>query len=354
MYTVFADQHHLSLYNSLRLLFEERLGGTLYRPIGKSWHEKGYWRMAEIYNNHPATIEQYLGINPGYTPPDGSQPLNRVQKIEEDVYYIWDPEYQYFHQAITLEKFLNTKIDIVIASLPQHIESFQRLCDAHSNHPKLIYQVGNAWTVSEGYAKNIMASSRITTPAGTNHITYHQEFNTRIFQPATVDPYRKISAFINCFNTAGHYVHDWQLFLDVERMMPEWTFKSYGGSCRDGAAHGAAALADCMQNARFVWHTKAGGDGYGHIIYNSAAVGRPAIVKKEYYAGKMAEELMIDGVTCIAVDGMSPNQIVEKIKYYSEPERYIPMCKNVYDNFKKHVDFNREEQMIRTFLLNLI
>lgn len=354
MYKVFSDQHHLSLYNSLSILFEKRLGGTLYRPIGKDWFTRGYWRMAEIYNNHPETIEQYLGIRPDYIPADGSAPLNRVQKIEKGVYYIWDPEYEYYHKAIELNTFMQTDIDIVIASIPQHITSFARLCAEHPKHPKLIYQVGNAWTIQEGYAKNIMASAIINSvPPETNIVTYHQEFDTTIFSPTPPVENKNINSFINCLNTASHYQFDWDLFQKVEKIMPEWSFKSFGGSCRDGAAHGAVNLATLMKASRFIWHTKNGGDGYGHIIHNAGAVGRPMIVKRQYYEGKMGKDLMKDGVTCVTVDGLNLNEIVNKINYYNEENRYQTLCKEAYNNFMSVVNFDKEAEQIKTFLANL-
>jgi hypothetical protein len=70
-----------------------------------------------------------------------------------------------------------------------------------------------------------------------------------------------------------------------------WEFKSYGGQCRDGACHGSKQLADSINNTSYVWHTKNGGDGYGHIIHNACACAKPLIVKKEYYKGKLAEIL---------------------------------------------------------------
>ena len=40
---VFADYHHSGLYRSFELLFEKRLGGTLFKPIGWDWWNQGYW-----------------------------------------------------------------------------------------------------------------------------------------------------------------------------------------------------------------------------------------------------------------------------------------------------------------------
>lgn len=338
---VFSDMHHMGLYNSLHLLFEKRLGGTLFRPIGEEWLTQGYWRMAEIYNNHPATVAQYLGI-----------PLNDV--IFDEVHRIFEPQHEFWQNAITLNKFLELKPDIVIASIPEHIKTFKELADRVG--AKMIYQIGNAWPVEAGLASNIMASAKIdNVPSDINFIEYHQEFPLGIFYPDLDSfPGKNIYSFVNCFNTASIYKGDWELFLDIESMLQNWSFKSLGGSCRDGVANGEKGVADKMREARFIWHTKWAGDGYGHIIYNSAAVGRPLIVKKQYYEEKMGSELMIDRETCLCIDGLNYNEICNKIEYFSEPGRYKTLCENAYNNFINKVSFDEEETKLKQFLEKLI
>lgn len=339
------------------MLFEGRLGGQVYRPIGEEWYSNGFWK---IYD-HPATVNQYLGI--GGATPDGSPKLNEVTGIlsptlegVREAYLCHDIEGDSTNKAITFDEFMRSKFDIVIASIPQHIEPFKRLCELHPNHPKLIYQIGNAWNIPEGVGvNNVMASAVIpNVPVGINFVSYHQEFDLSTFNPQflqNVD--NNIYSFVNCFNTQDHLRADWDLFLEVSKMIPGWNFKSFGGQCRDGNCNGSQELADRMREAKFIWHTKAGGDGYGHVLHNSAAVGKPIITKKSYYQGKMGERLMIDGETCINIDNLSIGEIIDKINYYNEPERYLAMCHKVYDNFKQVVDFDKEEQDLRVFLSHL-
>jgi hypothetical protein len=371
MYNVFADFHHASLLNSLIMLFEGRLGGNLYRPIGEEWYKRGFWK---IYD-HPATVQQFLGI--GGATPDGSQSLNDV--INEEFTTVENkPPYSGFHfpfynchdinsdktnKAITFDAFMLAPIDIVIASIPQHIEPFKRLCAIHPNHPKLIYQIGNAWNIPNNSVANVMASAIIPNiPPGVNFVSYHQEFDLNIFRPFTklvsdngalIWPEKNIYSFVNCFDIQDHFRFDWELFKQIEKQMPDWNFKVYGGQCRDGSIGPASQVAHKMREARFIWHTKAGGDGYGHVIHNIPAVGRPMIVRAMYYQGKMAQGLIKDGETAIVIDNLSNNEIVNKIKYYSDPDRYVKICATAYQNFKKVVDFDREEAQIRIFLANL-
>ena len=64
---IFADYHHGGLYHALHILFCERMGFELYRPIGFEWAERGYWK----YSENPPTIAQYLDPKNCELRPDG-------------------------------------------------------------------------------------------------------------------------------------------------------------------------------------------------------------------------------------------------------------------------------------------
>lgn len=364
---ILTDFHHAGLLHSLIMLFEDRLGGNVYRPIGKDWFDKGYWKVYD----HPATVEQFLGI--GGNTPDGTPKLNEVEgEPTPGIYWCHDIDSGMTNKAITLERFLNMHFDIVIASIPQHVELFKRLCADHPDHPKLIFQIGNSWTNEAAMAPNIMASAIIhNIPNEINFISYHQEFDLNVFHPPIESkpyigdvayqnsydfsmPGPNIYSFVNCFDVAEHYKNDWSLFTEVEKNLPEWSFKAFGGQCRDGAIGPSQVVADKMREARFIWHTKFGGDGYGHVIHNAPAVGRPLLVKSGYYVDKLAAPLLNDGVTCINLDGLGYQQIINKINYYSEPERYRAMSEAAYNTFCKVVDFNKEQKQIEVFLSKLV
>lgn len=357
---VFTDFHHGSLLKSFIILFEKRLGGQVFRPIGREWWEKGYWK---IYD-HPATVAQYLDI--GGATPDGTLPLNEVVSTGQNIqnvhfYNCRDIEGDEYNKAITYEEFMKAPIDFVIASIPAHVESFKRLCRDHPNHPKLIFQIGNAWTVEAASAPNIMASALIEgVPPNINFVSYHQEFDTKIFHPgmtivigedgAIQSPGQNIYSFVNCFNVQPHLAEDWQLFQRIEQRMSGWNFKSFGGQCRDGSMDGSRNLADKMREARFIWHTKNGGDGYGHVLHNAFACGRPVITKMLHYSGKMGMKLLRDGETCINIDGLGIDQIIDKINFFSTPERYGDLCRNVVTTFAEVVDFDAESILLQKFL----
>lgn len=335
---VFVDYHHDSLLQSLILLFEKRLGGKVFRPIGMTWFEKGYWKI----NDQMDTAQQFLQV--GSIPSDGTPPLNANA--------------DQLSRTLTHEQFLNTDIDIVIASIPQHVQPFSEL--AKMKNAIFCMQIGNAWNVPDnGIVKNVMTSAVVDIPPGINSVTYHQEFDTEIFHPGEVIlgqlssekepslyPRKNVYSFINILQNHP----DFRTFLECEALLPDYSFKSFGGQCRDGNMNGALELADKMREARFIWHTKSGGDGYGHILHNAFSVGRPVIIRREDYRGKLGDSLLVDGFTAIFIDGLTPQQIVDKIQYYSDPERYNDMVINVLTTFRAIVDFDREEEDIRAFL----
>ncbi len=337
MIKVFSDFHHSGLLTSLRLLFEKRLGGELYRPIGIDWFENGFWKI----NNIPETAMQFLKEN--HTPSDGTDPLN------DEMYH-----------TISLEQFKKEKFDILIASIPSHIEPFSRLISYYQPDAKLIYQIGNQWNITPQEATfldGVLSSAKLNTHTviGRNGrplscVSYHQEFDLNIFHYGEPNYSKNIFSFVNCFNTDDLFKNDWELFQNMEMLMPDFSYKAFGGQCRDGWCSGERLIAEKMRESQFVWHTKKGGDGYGHVIHNAFAVGRPPIVKKSYYQDKMANNLMVDEQTCLVVDGLKPSEIKNKIEYFSEKGRYDSLSKNAFNKFKEVVNFDEEEKTIRMFL----
>jgi hypothetical protein len=82
-------------------------------------------------------------------------------------------------------------------------------------------------------------------------------------------------------------------------------------------------------------------------------MGKPMIVNASYYRGKMAEGLIKDEETCIVIDGLNPQEVVNKILYYSDIERYTQLCKSAADNFKTTVNFDNELENIKEFINRL-
>ncbi len=332
---VFADLHQDDLYYSLHLLFERRLGWELYRPIGLDWHKKGFW----AYNHNPEVVKQYLRIND-------------FDKNLGDYYECPESKHNYNHRALTFDQFLDTDIDIIIASVTAHEMTYWNLIRQHKPKAKLIRQIGNIHeTVNIDVCKNLMASANISfVPENCNIVTYHQEFDLKTFdfQPRSV--HNRITNLMNCYPDSK----DFKLWAEYKKELPEFDWKMYGILGEDGIIGSDKEVAKACHHTTFLWHLKFGGDGFGHVIHNAFATGRPPIVKGSYYKDKMAGHLMEDGVTCIDLEKGSFQQNVNKIRFWSQPENLKKMSEAAYESFQKNVDFDKEFVYLKKFLNNLV
>jgi hypothetical protein len=349
---VLADLHHTSLYSSLVFLFEERLGYELYRPIGMQWWESGFWSVWDS----PDTAKQYLSLDQGYRPVDGTPPLNQFQKdaegFPEGVYACADVEYGKTHKAATLNWFANSEFSYVVASIPQHVPLFQQLIAKYNPQAKLLVQLGNHWSGFDWAGLNILASLAPQSHSASAHVVYyHQEYDKQIFYPSQVKQTGQVNSYINILqNTSGGAD-----FLELENLLPELNWRSYGGQCREDCITGAVNLADSMRDSEMIFHVKPGGDGYGYAIHTAYAVGRPVITRRSHYHGKLAERLMLNN-TCVDLDNFRTNAMAaDRIReLHNSPDELIAMGQAAADRSAQVIDFESDEQNIRRWLEELI
>lgn len=325
---VFADFHHGALYYSFHLLFEKRLGWELYRPTGYEWFTKGFWR----YSTNPTVIKQYLQP-PDVPPKDGVYHVPYMEGTQ-----------RYVHKAITFQKFMEMDFDYIIASVYQHEHCFHSL--AQMKNAVLIRQMGNPNEVSDfKIVRNVLNSTTNPVPPDVNQVHYHPEFSLEDFKYEPPQTHNSIKSFLNCL---PHYP-DAKLWYEYKEALPEFTWKMHGILGEDGLLP-EKEKAKAMREASFIWHLKRQGDGYGFVVFQSYACGRPMIIKKSYYRGQMAEPLFTDSVTCIDLDLGTKKENVEKIRYFAKPENHVEMCLNAYKRFKEIVDFDKEFVAVKNFL----
>lgn len=326
---ILSDRHHSGLAKSLIMLFQKRLGYELYFQKGMEWYPE-FWALQPFKETAVQYLERELEGLPG----------------------------------VTLEEFKNTKFDALLCSVPQHVPMWIKLRDLYQPQAKLIFQVGNTWAFDNSFPiKNILASAAIPNLPGFNTVTYHEEFDLSIFKPQDPTTNKKIYSFINCLNVVDIYKKDWELFLDLEKLMPDWEFKSFGGQCRDGWFNGPQEVADKMKEATFIFNCKTNGDGYGFTLHEAAAMGRPIITRFSDYKDKLAEPLLTS-FTSVLVDNRTPSQIAEQLEalvYFTQNKDIINSPLNVESMgiaiskaFTENVDFDKEEVLIRDFLSKLV
>lgn len=346
---VLADFHHSSLLRSLVMLFEDRLGMELYRPIGMEWYEKGYWAI----NNLEDTAKQFLDLDQALKPGDGTPALNQIAagNDAEGVYLVADPGMLSAHKAATFDFFVNNKFDYVIASIPAHVDLFRDLIAKYQPWAKLIIQMGNNWNLDNYRNENILASIA-PQPGGyqCNIMFYHQEFDLNIFHPSPCLPTKKIHSYVNVIEHSGI---GWEDFQQLKRLRPDFDFKAYGGQCPDGNMTGPAELARSMREAQFIFHVKPGGDGFGHVIHNAYAVGRPLITRPSHYRGQLAEQLLVPG-TFIDLDRYGPGEIKNIITRLTHaPDHLRQMGQRAAERFQEVVNYDIESREIASWLQSL-
>lgn len=350
---VFADYHHGDLYYSLQLLFEKRLGAELYRPIGMEWYHQGFWDVFPHIN----TAQQFLSLDQAICIPKDIQGnplsakdrLNENYRFEDGIYYVDDPKKPgKVQRSITLDKFKSMEFDIIISSMPNHIDLFNRLILESQPKAKHIFQVGNAWGFQQG-VKNILAStSPFPIPAGLNACFYHQEFDLDDFRYEAPDPNqpKAIYSYI-------HYMKERDLFAQYATHLSDFHFRSFGAGMDEDILV-TADIAKKMRSSIFTWHYKPEGDGFGHSLHNTFAVGRPALVWSHQYNGKLASPLFEDLVTCIDMTRRPIDQNLNLIRDFSQPDKHLELCENAACRFREIVNYDREEQEIRAFLGRLL
>lgn len=341
---VLVDFHHNSLLRSLIMLFEDRLDIDVYRPIGMDWFYHGYWGI----NNNYDTAKQFLSR--GQIPSDGTCPLNTVRSNKKGIYYCYDPGGQQTNRACTLDYFKRGTFDYVVASIPAHIPMFKKLIRKYCPHAKLIIQVGNNWGISEYQGENILASIKPFDIQGVNAIFYHQEFDLNIFNVRPHEPTKKIYSFVNVLENMPQAQED---FNELERLLKPYGYQmcSFGGQNRDGNMNGPQELADKMAEADLILHSKPGGDGFGHIIHNAYAMGKPVIIRSSHYRGQLAESLFAQG-TFLDIDKLGRNLTAEAIKAL-DPERLQFMGEAAHRRFTEVVNYEEEAREIKYWLRSL-
>lgn len=324
---ILADYHHEELYEALLILFEDRFHWEVYRPTGMAWYEAGLW----CASHHPGVVHRCLeppdcvAAGDHWEAPSAEHPGRR-------------------HKLVSYEQFRAMGWDFVLASCWQHELRWQRLAD-EVGAPAIRY-VGNArepvdWSLSHV----VLAAARMELkgPAA----VYHPEFSLEEFRPEPPEDPRRITSVLNHLHVPefrpAH--EDW---LSLRATLPEFEFREHGNTGRDGNLTPRRAVAAAMRRASWGFHDKPIGDGYGFVIHEWAAVGRPLIGRARYYAGLLAEPLWRDGVT--AIDLGAPNAVERIRAIAADPDAHRRMCEEMAARFRELVDFDAEASEIRKLL----
>lgn len=322
---VFCDCHHGDLYESLRILFEDRLGYELYRPVGLEWFHEGYWQVVPAED----TARQYL------------LPTN-----DPFVREVFDHNHGgRTHRCIRLDDFRSDPTDIVISSMPQHFPRFERLIRETGGKSKHIFQVGNhGWPAPPG-CKNILNSTLNRYDPGINQVRYHQEFSLDEFNFVPCTNPKVITNLVHL--QQHHYKHIWDVLREI--LEPEgWEFRDYGAGNELGPAENPA---QAIKDSGFIWQMKKGyTEGYGFNLHNAIACGRPVITCFSDYKDRIGGCLLANSVSAVDATGLNGHEIAEFLRNMLKDNWHDEMCRYAHKMFLSTVDFDKEEAEIREFL----
>lgn len=346
---IFTDFHHPALYYSFHLLFEKRLGHTLYRPIGEEWSKSGYWKLLDLCVNDYQREEKLAELLiPDAVLPYANTSWNKILR-DEGGYVVIDKSgnIPVEQRGVTLEQFKKIEFDLIIASFLFNIKPFKDLALQYQPSAKVIAQVGNEWDLKQFENEYVMASVKKQEYNAKNIVFYRQEFDIDMFNDQNQNYENRITSFVD-----PTYISDNDKSI-IDKMKKsfsdEYVIKLHGKLSRDGYVSSTSEVADIMRRSKFGLHLKTAGDGYGHVIHNWFAVGRPVIFRGSQYKDRLAGELLEHNETGIDVEVTGIDKCIEITKNMPD-EEYYAMCDNVKRRFKEVVNFDNDTERIKTFL----
>jgi hypothetical protein len=336
---VLCDRHHHSLYESLRMLFEDRFGWQLYHIYDMEWWDEKVWNWERHMPHGEPVARQYL--EPWPTDRDCGDHWERD-----------DPAYPgRVMKMLTMAQARDMKPDIVLATLTENetgLHGFAKEIGA-----KFGIQVGNQGTENRYDLLDfaLFSTTRFAYP-WVPYVTYRQEFdlNDFRFEYPPSDP-TFVGTWVQAMPTGD--MPAYEFFMTLARALPDLKFRYHGhvGPVDDfwgGNVVTTKEVADQMRSARVGLHLKTWSDGYGHVLHNIAAVGRPLVGTGSYYHDKLGAPLWVEGVTSWDVQIHTTAETVDFIRRLTvDDELHERMSRAMAARFRELVNFDAEAEQIR-------
>lgn len=351
---VLVDAIHADLLHSLRLL-GRRLGWELLTPGGMDWYDQGLWNF-ERQRLGDQVARQFLTVDGLDTEVHDAFVMN----VPHGTTWVRnDPSHPGERIArVSLEEARSQPWDLVISTLAENDEGLARL--AGQVGAVFGVQLGNQGQPCRWDLARFALCSTTTPelPGGkpwVPHVFYRQEFSLEDFHAdggALAEP-DLVATRVQCFTGTP----DYQLFRQLAGELPQLRFRWYGhcGEADElygGNAHGTPEVARQMHLARVAYHAKRWSDGYGHVIHDWAAIGRPILVTGDYYRGRLAEPILEGSWN------LEAHTVHETVKHlerlYEDDELWRQECIRVAMRFREVVDFEAEAEAIRTMLAGVL
>ena len=354
---ILADLHHADLAESLELL-ADRWGWELYFPMGMEWFDNWYWSFERAFHGD-AVARQYLeGVWP--------DPILVGDHFEQV-----DPVHPgRIRKGVTLEQASAPRWDVVLCTLTHNERGFAKFAGewgaTYGIQVGNVGQIGNVERDGAGWGKTrfVLASTTLTDYGGqpisvpVPHLVYRQEFSLSDFRPAWTEG-KDVASFVQCFAENKDFYSD---FLRIARDTPDLDWKvygNYGSAPLDEYAQGnlntTPDVAEAMKRSRIAWHAKWWSDGYGHVIHNLFATGRPVVGPLAYYADKLAGPLIEHGVTAFDVSRLSYEETQAVLRRLRDDDDYWQQISSqAATRFHETVDFDEDAERVKALLESVL
>lgn len=332
-----VDYHHADLFESHQLVFGDRFGWQVCAPYGMAWFDQWFWSF-ERSAHGDAIARQYLVDIWGDAEPDANGLVHLPDRRHAGRTIV----------GITLDAARETHWDLVMSSVPDNAHGFRTL--ARACGARFFVHIGNQWgdEAWEEHPDGAIVTTTSPVPASVPHVVVHQEFRRDVFHYAPPEGFGPVASFVNCFPETPEY----QGFLALARQTTDFDWAVYGAIGMVGAPDeftrgdivGVERLAEAQRASGAIWHAKHWSDGFGHVVHNAFAVGRPVVGYERYYRDKLAGPLWVDGVTSIDVDRHEP--VAELRRLRDNPDAHRAMCEAAARRFDEIVSFDEDAARI--------
>jgi hypothetical protein len=354
---ILADYHHADLWESLEMLFTDRFGWELYRPTGLPWLTEGFWRheVREWWEKGGALpagpddvkVREADAVPRQYLEPWGTDVQLADHAERQD---LWHPGRTI--KMVTLEQARSQPWDIVLATLVENEPGLWQFAQERGAHFGI--QIGNQW--AENFWRNAefgLASTTLPFVPDRPHVFYHQEFSLQDFRyeypPVTTDTVR---SWVQCLPDDGP---EYGRFKRLAGLSPELAWGMFSHCGGDGYwienLRDTSRVAATMRETRVGVHFKTWSDGYGHVIHNLFATGKPVIATATYYLDKLAGPLFVDGVTSFNVQTRSDEEVVAIIRrLVADDDFHSEVSHAAAARFREVVSFDEDAEKVRGLL----
>lgn len=348
---VLADFHHTALFQSLMFLFGKRLGFDVCRPFQKAWwnaglrHPDDNWETGNV-----AFMSRALEYPTFFSTHDPDRILTLSHPIGRMLGY---------DEARDRGK----EVRFVISTQHDTQKFLSEFTKEYCPNATYIRQAGNpsehCWFTKHVLSSDIQTYEKATAE-GLHAVLYHQEF-PGVYKPR---PERTICEAANrddgtfqlvssepCIRQYVNWAHNDKInrafylwFKGIaESLTPPLRCYENGKGGEDGEAEYHHEMVERFADSTFTLQKKHW-DGYGMIVHQSYACGRPAICFETDYKGKMAGLLMEDMKTAIFITG---DREYTKKKLEAALAIAPQMQEAAYRRFKEVVNFDDDERRIR-------